>query len=265
MSGSDLPSSAATDVVVTIDHDRVRELRLSRPPVNALDPGLISALRVALKGAVDAGCAAVVLSGSPGFFSAGLDVPSLLRLDRAQLRAVWQDFFALLEDLARLPVPLGAALTGHSPAGGAVLSLFADRRVAAEGPYRLGLNEVQVGLPVPPMLLRALTFLCGEREATRLAVGGLLVDPTEALRCGLVDELCPLSEVIPRTLAWAADLVKRPPTAMRLTRQLARQPLVDSFAAVDGTLIESILAQWFTAETQGVLAALVARLGKPRG
>jgi Delta3-Delta2-enoyl-CoA isomerase len=185
-------------------------------------------------------------------------------VDRERLRGVWLDFFALLQDLASCPVPVGAALTGHSPAGGAVLSLFADRRVAAEGPYRLGLNEVQVGLPVPPMLLRALTFLCGEREATRLAVGGLLVDPAEALRCGLVDELCPLPEVIPRTVAWATDLAKRPATAMRLTRQLARRPLVEAFAAVDGGLIEGILDQWYSVETQAVLAALVARLGKPR-
>jgi Delta3-Delta2-enoyl-CoA isomerase len=258
------PAAGPTDLVSRIDHDRVRELQLARPPVNALDPALIAALRAALKAASDDGCAAVVLSGSPGFFSAGLDVPALLRLDRERLRGVWQDFFALLQDLASYPVPVGAALTGHSPAGGAVLSLFADRRVAAEGPYRMGLNEVQVGLVVPPVLLRALTFLCGEREATRLAVGGLLVDPAEALRCGLVDEVCPLPEVIPRTVAWAADLTKRPATAMRLTRQQARRPLVEAFAAVDGNLIENILDQWYGAETQAVLAALVSRLGKPR-
>ena len=270
---SPAPAGAPGALVETIDHPGpgglVRELRLSRPPVNALDPALIAALRAAIKASVQpegaaGGCRALVLSGAPGMFSAGLDVPALLRLDRAALRAAWQDFFDLLSDLAHCPVPLGAALTGHSPAGGAVLSLFADRRVCAEGPYRLGLNEVQVGLPVPPVLLRALTYLCGEREGARLAVGGLLVDPAEALRCGLVDEVAPLAEVIPRTVAWAADLARRPATALRLTRQLARKPITDGFAAVDERLIEGIVDQWYTEETQGVLAALVARLGKPR-
>ena len=77
----------------TIDHGPVRELRLARPPVNALDPGLISALRGAIEGAPGGGARALVLSGRPGMFSAGLDVPYLLNLDRAAITAAWEDFY----------------------------------------------------------------------------------------------------------------------------------------------------------------------------
>ena len=251
-------------MIDVIAHDRVQELRLARPPVNALDPGLVRALREALVRAREAGAAAIVLSGQPGMFSAGLDVPHLLTLDPTALRASWTDFFGLLQDLAEFPVPVGAALTGHSPAGGTVLALYADRRVLAAGSFKVGLNEVQVGLPVPPVLYRALVFLCGEREAARLAVGGLLLDPAEALRVGLVDEVAEPQEVVARTLAWAQELVKRPPTALATTRALARKPLRDSFAAVDAGMIDGVVEQWFTPETQGVLRALAARLGKPR-
>ena len=75
--------------VQTIDHGRIREVRLARPPVNALDTGLCRALIAALDAAVSGEAEAVVLSGAPGIFSAGLDVPHLLSLgqDRHALHA----------------------------------------------------------------------------------------------------------------------------------------------------------------------------------
>jgi 3,2-trans-enoyl-CoA isomerase len=237
-------------LITRLDHGqgptRLIELRLARPPVNALDPGLIGGLREALALALKDGAAGVV------------------KLDRAALGHTWQQFFGLLSDLAHCPVPVCAALTGHSPAGGTVLALFADYRVLAEGNFRIGLNEVQVGLPVPEVLYRALTFLVGERNAARMATAGLLLDPAEALRVGLVDELQPVDSVIPRAIAWTTELVQRPPRAMLATRALARRPLRDAFASVNPALIETVLDQWFSTETQTVMQALVARLGKPR-
>src|SRR5215831_13828622 len=191
------------------DHDSIRELRLARPPANALDPALLAALRAALADAVRDGREAIVLSGAPGRFSGGLDVPALLRLDRAGIHATWETFFGLLRDIAACDIPTVAALTGHSPAGGTVLALFADYRVLADGPFLVGLNEVQVGLPVPEPLLRALAYVVGSRQAERLGAGGLLLGPAEALRSGLVDEVVSLAEVVPRSIAWARERLAR--------------------------------------------------------
>jgi enoyl-CoA hydratase/carnithine racemase len=246
-----------------IDHGPIRELRLARPPVNALDPGLIAALRGALAAAVSEGREAIVLSGAPRLFSAGLDVPALLKLDRAAIGALWADFFGLMRDLATCPVPVAAALTGHSPAGGTVLALFTDRRVLAQGPFLMGLNEVQVGLPVPRVLLRALTFAVGERQAARLAVGGVLLGPDEALSVGLVDEVAPVDEVVPRALAWARELSSRPRAAMLGTRALAREALGDAFQGFGPDDIQRLVERWFSPETQAALTALVSRLKKP--
>jgi 3,2-trans-enoyl-CoA isomerase len=249
-------------MVETLDHGPIRELHLARPPVNALDPALLRALREALREAVASGREAIVLSGSPGRFSGGLDVPALLTLDRAGILEVWTTFFALMRDLAAAPVPVVAALTGHSPAGGTVLALFADHRVLASGDFLVGLNEVRVGLPVPEVLLRALAYVVGERQAARLAVGGLLLGPDEALRVGLVDEVVPMAEVVPRALAWAGDLLTRPRAAMTATRALVRRPLVEAFDALGARSIDTITDQWFSAEAQTTLRALAARLKK---
>ena len=250
-------------MIAVLDHGPIRELRLARPPVNALDPALIRAARAALGEAVARGCEAVVLSGSPGRFSAGLDVPALLQLDRAGITDAWTTFFGLLRELAACPIPVVAALTGHSPAGGTVLALYADHRFLAAGPHIVGLNEVQVGLSVPDVLLRALTFTVGERQAARLAMGGLLLGPDEALRLGLVDALAPIDEVVPRALAWARELLARPRAAMLATRALARRPLVSAFDGFGPATIEAITDQWFSPEAQATLRALAARLGKP--
>jgi enoyl-CoA hydratase/carnithine racemase len=253
-------------MIEVIEHEegRIRELRLARPPVNALDPTLIAGLRSALQAAAGDGREAIVLSGAPGRFSGGLDVPVLLQLDRAGIAAAWDAFFGLLRDIARSEVPIVAALTGHSPAGGMVLALYADQRVMADGPYLIGLNEVEVGLPVPPPILRALSYAVGPRQAELLAAGGLLMGPAEALRRGLVDEVVPAAEVVPRAVAWTRERLARPRGAMLATRRMARRPLVAAFEGFDGAAVAAVVDQWFSAETQATLRALAARLGKPR-
>jgi Delta3-Delta2-enoyl-CoA isomerase len=245
-----------------IDHGRVREIRLSRPPVNALNPALIAGLAEALRAAPAEGAGAVVMSGTPGRFSGGLDLPELLQLAPQELRAMWTGFFGLLRAIATAPIPVAAALTGHSPAGGTVLAVFADYRIMSAGAYKIGLNEVQVGLPVPEVLMRGLAHLVGARQAERLAVAGLLLGPDEALRVGLVDEVAPLDEVVPRTVAWAADLLTRPPQAMAATRKLARRPLAEAFDALDEAAIDRVVAAWGGNEAQATLKAIAARLGK---
>ncbi len=246
----------------THNHGAVRELRLDRPPVNALNPDLLRALRAHVDQAAHDGVGAVVLSGAPGRFSGGLDVPALLTLSRDPLRQAWQDLFDLLSTLAHAPMPIVAALTGHSPAGGTVLSLYADHRIMAAGKYVVGLNEVQVGLSVPEFLYRALAHVVGARQAERLAVGGLLIDADEALRVGLVDELVALEQVIPHAIAWAEQMLQRPRTAMLKTRSLARRDLQEAFLTLTPALLDDVVEQWFSEETQSTMKRLVARLGK---
>ena len=77
-------------MISIIEHGRVRELRLNRPPANALSAELMYALRQAIATAPDDGARAVVISGAPGMFSAGLDVPLLLTLDRQGIEQAWR-------------------------------------------------------------------------------------------------------------------------------------------------------------------------------
>ena len=241
-------------------HAEVHELRLTRPPVNALDPALIRALTAAIESAPAAGARSLVLSGATGMFSAGLDVPALLALDRAGIRAFWEDFFGVMRAIALSRVPVVCAITGHSPAGGCVLVVFSDYRVMAEGDFRIGLNEVQVGLPVPEVIAGALTRLTGPRHAEQLLVTGALLGPVEALAVGLVDRVVAIDRVVPAAIERAQTMAALPPEACAATRRTARATLAASFRGVDASLFDRMTDVWFGEETQRSMKALVERL-----
>jgi enoyl-CoA hydratase/carnithine racemase len=247
-------------VLTITKHAEVHELRLARPPVNALDPALIRALTGAVESAPAAGARAIVLSGSTGMFSAGLDVPALLALDRGGIRAFWEDFFGVMRAIAQSRIPVICAITGHSPAGGCVLAVFSDYRVMAEGDFRIGLNEVQVGLPVPDVIAGALTRLTGPRHAEQLLVTGTLLGPAEALVVGLVDRVVAIDRVVPAAIERAQAMAALPPRACAATRRTARATLVASFDDVDASLFDRMTDVWQGEETQRAMKALVERL-----
>jgi len=249
-------------MLLTIDHGDIRELRLNRPPVNALTAELIAALREAVEAAPQQGVRALILSGSPGRFSAGLDVPLLLDCDRSAIGELWRKLYSLMRALACSSIPIAAAITGHAPAGGTVLSTFCDWRVMAAGEFKMGLNEVQVGIPLPPVILAALRRLVGARQAERLAVGGLLLSPEEALAIGWIDEVAPPEKVVERAQKWCESLLALPAEAMTTTRREARSDLVAIFDRGLEAELDDVIAGWWSPSAQDTVRALAARLKK---
>lgn len=245
--------------------NEIRELVLNRPPVNALNPELIDTLLEAVRSAQTDGSRALVISGSPGLFSAGLDVPELLTLDRAGMKEFWASLFGLLEALARSPIPVATALTGHSPAGGTVIALFSDYRVQARGDFRLGLNEVQVGLVVPPVIHRALVRLIGPYPAERHLVAGQMIAADRALEIGLVDELQPPEQVAGRAVDWCRAHLALPQHAMLATRALCRADLGALFDDPKALDVDAFADFWFRDETQATLKGMVEKLKEKRG
>ena len=243
-----------------IRHADVLELRLERPPANALSPELTGALERAVRGAPARGARGLVLSGRAGMFSAGLDVPLFVALDRAGARAGWRGFLDLMQALIDTPVPLACAITGHAPAGGCVLALCSHWRVMARGAFKIGLNEVAVGVRVPDPVWAAARQTVGTRMAERMCTTSELFDSENALRIGLVDELAEADEVVPRARKWVEGQLALPQATLRNTRALARRELSQSMEACDTRALEGFLDEWFGEESQAALKAVVAKL-----
>jgi enoyl-CoA hydratase/carnithine racemase len=220
-----------------IEHaDRIRELRLARPPVNALNTEMLRALIAAVDGAGKE-AAALLITGRPGLFTAGLDVRGILELDRDATSAMFIELWRVQRSIAYSAIPVVFGLTGHSPAGGTVLALHGDYRVMALGDFRMGLNETQVGLFPGPVIHGAFRRLTGGHGA-QLITRGALIDPSTALRVGLVDELCEASQVAARALEVAREFCALPRDAMLKTRALARRDLIDLFGNPGHALTE---------------------------
>ena len=255
--------------IETIRHDGdIVELRLARPPVNALDPELCHALQESIAQAVSSGAHALVVSGNQKVFSAGLDVPHLLSLgdDRPALLSAWGAFFSAARALANSPIPVVAALTGHAPAGGCVLALCCDYRVMARSddpakPFRIGLNETQVGLVAPAGIQQLMDRTVGKHRSGVLLATGELVDAERALTIGLVDEVVAADQVVMRAVAWLQALLKLPRQPVLQTRAIARADVVAAMS-VENMRLDRFIDAWTEPDTQAGLKALVARLGR---
>jgi 3,2-trans-enoyl-CoA isomerase len=242
------------------EHDQVLHIQMNRPPANAMNLELVEVLTATHHEACAGEARAIVISGLEGMFSGGLDVPELLPLGRLEILEFWQAFFRLTQNVANSPVPGIAAVTGQIPAGGAVLAIHCDYRVAASGRFKIGLNEVQVGLPVPYTILQAFERLIGAQRATMLATQGSLIGPEEALAIGLVDELAEPELVVPQAIAKAEALVALPPIAMNQTRLQSRKAFLELLKDNDDA--EVATDYWFSDETQQSMHALVESLRK---
>jgi enoyl-CoA hydratase/carnithine racemase len=249
-----------TDMLETIDHGNVRELKLARPPANALSAGMVEKITKSLSEAADQ-AGAVVVSGLPGMFSAGLDVPQLVQYDREDLSRFWSSFMEMLKTIACMPVPTAFAMTGHAPAGGIVMALFGDYRIMPRGSFKIGLNEVQVGLVVPREVHKALVRAVGAHTAERILVAGELMDSQRAKDIGLVDELADDPDaVVARAIEWCEQHLALPGLAMSTTRELARADLHASFDDPGDEGVRNFADIWFSESTHAAMTALVERL-----
>jgi enoyl-CoA hydratase len=134
--------------VSVVEREGVAVLTVDRPPANAMDLALLGDVVEAVERLAADVPAAVVLAGRQGFFSAGADLKAVPGYGPAEQRAMVEAINRMALGAYGLPCPVVCAITGHAIAGGMVLALCGDHRVAStEGRY--GLTEVKVGVPYP--------------------------------------------------------------------------------------------------------------------
>lgn len=224
------------------EHDRgVVAMTVDRAPANAMDVTLLDDVLEAIELLASDPPRALVLAGRPGFFSAGADLKAVPSYGPAEQRRMVLSINAMALGVYELPCPVLGAITGHAIAGGLVLALCTDIRIASrEGRY--GLTEVKVGVPYPQAAIGVVAAELAPHAARVLALGNELVGAAECLRLGVFDEVVEPEGVIPRALELAAVLAAFPPevyartkrglrgaTAARLRAAAAEDPLLASW------------------------------------
>lgn len=201
----------------------VGTIRLDRPKMNAIDAQLREELRVIVREVTAReDIRAVVLWGGERVFAAGADVKQMAALSYAEAvvyGTALQDCFG---EVARLPKPVVAAITGYALGGGCELALCADVRVVAED-AKLGQPEILLGIIPGAGGTQRLTRLIGISRAKDLVYSGRFVDAQEALEIGLVDVVVPKDEVYATAVAKARSYADGPAVALRAAKQAIDQ------------------------------------------
>jgi enoyl-CoA hydratase len=199
----------------------------------------------------------VVLTGRDQFFSAGMDLKAAPAMSTGEQRHTVDGINRLFSGWYAFPRPVVAAVNGHAVAGGLILALCADRRVGAtEG--KLGLTELRAGLPYPLAAISVVRAELTPPAARRLALGADLIDPAEALELGVVDELRPREEVLPRAIELAAGLATLPRATYTQVKMQLRGPTIYAIdRALSSGAGDPVLGAWVGAETAAAAAGLL--------
>ncbi len=239
-------------------------LRLEGGKANAMTPELLETLERMIDGFERAPSAAAVLTGHELNFSAGLALTHIIDHDITELRGFIELFSRAMTRVFACPKPIVAAINGHAIAGGCVLALMCDWRIADADPaLRIGLNETQLGIGLPAIVIEALRAAVPPASIVPIAMEGTLFNPAQAHALGLVHELAPAAELMARATAKAQTLASRPPAAIAQVKRALRAASLDAVARSAEQEVTRWLETWFSPEAQARLRATVARLGGP--
>jgi enoyl-CoA hydratase len=222
--------------LVSYEHEHsIATLRMDDGKVNALSPAMLSQLNAALDQA-EAAHAVVVLTGRAGVFTAGFDLTVLRRGD-AEALAMVQAGFQLAVRLLAFPAPVLIACSGHALAMGSFLLLSSDVRIGAEGPFKIGANEVAIGMTLPYSAIEICRHRLSPAHFPRALLNAEIFSPTQAMAAGFLDHTVPAEGLVAAARDGAVALTQLDRAAYLATKQRVRaqalQSIRDAIAADD--------------------------------
>lgn len=241
------------------DFGEARLLRIDAGRANAMDVQFLATLEQVMRDLAADPPRGLVLTGAGRTFSAGLALPQLVDLDRAEMRTFMQAFSRAMAAVLTLPTATVAAVNGHAIAGGCVLALMCDHRMMCDGPGRIGLNEVAIGIGLPASVVAPLRARVPARSLAPIALAGDLFAPAEALALGLVDDVVPQIDLDVLAIERAAELAGAAPAVAQVKAALLR-PVLTELAEHSDSELERWLDTWFSAEGRAGVEAAVAAM-----
>jgi len=246
---------------VTVErHETSAVITLGRGRVNAIDQQVVSEIS-SLLGELqrDTSVRSLVLTGRGKFFSFGFDVPALYDLTPAEFTEFLRSFCGLCRDMFLFPKPIVAAINGHAVAGGCVLTLPCDARIAADATMSIALNEVALGASLFASTVEMLRYWIRNSEAERLLLTGKMIDTKDALRIGLVDQIVEITNLLPAVLSQAQALAAQYGPGYEALRRLIRQPIADRWLNREAASIDEFVKIWYLPEKRAKTKAVQIR------
>ena len=230
---------------------------------NALDRPLMDALRQHIRGLAESGAPAlVVASAHPSVFCPGWNLKLLAHAERDEVAAFLDTYNALISELFSYPGPTAASISGHAVAAGCLLSLCCDLRVMATGGSRLGLSELNLGVPVPWTSLQMLRARLNSPAVDELVFRGEGCTAERSRDLGIVHRIASRDDVTSLTEIEAGKLAGRPRRAFVEAKRMLLGEFWSSMKRPATEENEAFLDCWFEEETLDRIRGVATRLGQ---
>jgi enoyl-CoA hydratase len=250
-------------MIEVTEHGGVAVVKIAHGKANALDIELCESIAEQFEALREGAARAVVLIGQGRMFSAGVDLLRLSEGGAPYVRRFLPALHRLYHTVFFFPKPVVAAVNGHAIAGGCVLECCADKRIAARDGGRIGVTELLVGVPFPPMAFEVMRYASPPRYLGDGMFSGATFAPDVALTRGLIDEICEPAELLNRAVTAAQSLAALSPRAFAQTKQQLRQPAADALERHGGAVAAASEGVWTAPETLAYIRDYVRRTFKP--
>jgi enoyl-CoA hydratase len=205
--------------------------------------------------------AALVLTGTGTIFSAGVDLLRIVDGGAPYVRAFLPAVSRTFETLFTFPKPVVAAVNGHAIAGGCVMACASDVRLMANGPGRIGIPELLVGVPFPIVPLEIMRFAAAPQHLQSLVYRGVTLSAEEAVAHGVIDEAVEGDRLLDAAVATAGRLAALPPAAFSATKNQIRALALQRIR--EGWQYDAAVTKiWESAETLETIRGYITRTFK---
>ena len=244
--------------VLSLSVDRgVATVRMARAHGNAINEQMAETMTQAYEKIwTDESARGILLTSRGKLFCPGLDLQELIEYDRPSLERFLNSFRKCLMTMYSIPKPVVAAVSGHALAGGCVFALTADWRVLQRDAL-IGLNEVQVGVPLPWSVAQILSESVNRSRLEEIALLGRNYSNDAAVGAGLAHELADGQQVETRARERLEEFLGKDSGALSITKRYLRDAVVQKIRDTDEERAGDFLDSWFSSGTQDRIRKIV--------
>ena len=222
-----------SQIVTYAEEDKYSLIKMDDGKANAIGFDMLEQLNAALDQAESAG-KVVIIVGRSGKFSAGFDL-SVMGQGGDDMMRLLRGGATLSQRLLQFPTPVVLAVTGHALAMGGLFLLSADYRIGTEGEFKLGLNEVAIGMTLPYFGVELARARLDPAHFELSVSCAYLYDAVGAVEAGYLDESVGVDQILSRAKAVAKQLSNLDMAAHKATKDRVRQPLNEAMVKAIAT------------------------------
>jgi enoyl-CoA hydratase len=209
--------------------EKIAVITLKNGKVNAISHQVITEINSALEQAENAG-AVVILTGQAGMFSGGYDLKTMKESSASAISLVTAGS-TLARRLLSFPFPVIGACSGHAIAKGAFLLLSCDIRIGSKGPFKIGLNEVAIGMTMHQAGIELARNRVPINYLTRSVITAELFNPETAVLAGFLDTVVEPEQLMETATAVANQMLTLNMTAYHGTKLKERKEILSALDA----------------------------------